>query len=104
MTNLAGHDLPSLLEAFERVTDDRRTCFIVYTIKGYGLPLQGHKENHAGLMTTAQMELFRNGMNIRAEQEWDPFEGLETDIQMNWRAFSLRYRSTRREGGGLLLR
>jgi pyruvate dehydrogenase E1 component len=76
MTNLAGHDLPSLLEAFERVTDDRRTCFIIYTIKGYGLPLQGHKENHAGLMTTAQMELFRNSMNIEAGQEWDLFEGL----------------------------
>src|SRR6266498_306055 len=37
MTNLAGHDLPSLLKAFE-VAHDRPICFICYTIKGFGLP------------------------------------------------------------------
>jgi pyruvate dehydrogenase E1 component len=79
MTNLAGHDLPSLLAAFEGVSDDRRTCFIAYTIKGFGLPLQGHKENHAGLMTNAQMELFRTSMQIGPGAEWDRFEGLEID-------------------------
>jgi len=76
MTNLAGHDLPSLLEAFECVDHDRPVCFIAYTIKGYGLPFAGHKDNHAGLMTPAQMETFRKAMNIRPGHEWDPFEGL----------------------------
>lgn len=79
MTNLAGHDLSTLCEAFSGVQDDRRTCFIAYTIKGYGLPLQGHKDNHAGLMTNAQMEAFRETMNIRPGREWDRFEGLEID-------------------------
>ena len=52
MGNLGGHDLPSLLEAFEQArTHDRPVCFIAYTIKGFGLPLAGHKDNHAGLMT-----------------------------------------------------
>jgi pyruvate dehydrogenase E1 component len=52
MTNLAGHDLPTLLDAFAKAgTHDRPTCFIAYTIKGFGLPLAGHKDNHAGLMT-----------------------------------------------------
>ena len=41
MTNLAGHDLPSLLEAFGSVDHDRPVCFICYTIKGYGLPFAG---------------------------------------------------------------
>jgi pyruvate dehydrogenase E1 component len=76
MTNLAGHDLPSLLKAFE-VEHDRPICFICYTIKGYGLPFAGHKDNHAGLMTPAQMETFRAAMNIRPGHEWDKFEGLE---------------------------
>jgi pyruvate dehydrogenase E1 component len=76
MTNLAGHDLPSLLEAFGRIDHDRPVCFICYTIKGYGLPFAGHKDNHAGLMTPAQMETFRQAMNIRAGHEWDRFEGL----------------------------
>jgi pyruvate dehydrogenase E1 component len=76
MTNLAGHDLPSLIEAFGKVDHDRPICFIAYTIKGFGLPFAGHKDNHAGLMTPAQMESFRAAMNIRGGHEWDKFEGL----------------------------
>ena len=60
MTNLAGHDLPSLIEAFGKVDHDRPICFIAYTIKGFGLPFAGHKDNHAGLMTPAQMDTFRD--------------------------------------------
>src|SRR6516164_4031221 len=41
MTNLAGHDMDSVLAAFHAVEDDRPTCFIAYTIKGYGLPFAG---------------------------------------------------------------
>jgi pyruvate dehydrogenase E1 component len=79
MTNLAGHDLPSLIEAFGAVDHDRPTCFIAYTIKGFGLPFAGHKDNHAGLMTPAQMETFRTAMQIRPGHEWDRFEGLAAD-------------------------
>src|SRR5208283_1040946 len=38
MTNLGGHDLASVLDAFHAIADDRPTCFIAYTIKGHGLP------------------------------------------------------------------
>jgi pyruvate dehydrogenase E1 component len=76
MTNLAGHDLPTLIDAFGKVDHDRPICFIAYTIKGFGLPFAGHKDNHAGLMTPAQMESFRTAMQIRPDHEWDPFEGL----------------------------
>jgi len=76
MTNLAGHDLPALIEAFGRVGDDKPVCFICYTVKGFGLPFAGHKDNHAGLMTPAQMDTFRTAMNIRPGHEWDKFEGL----------------------------
>src|ERR1700730_18269807 len=34
MTNLAGHDMEAVLDAFHSITDDRPTCFIAYTIKG----------------------------------------------------------------------
>ncbi|MBV9563544.1 MAG: transketolase [Bradyrhizobium sp.] len=79
MSNLGGHDTVSMLEAFEAVDHDRPVCFIAYTIKGVGLPFQGHKDNHAGLMTVAQMEKWRASQNIRAGQEWDKFEGLAED-------------------------
>ena len=77
MTNLGGHDLPLLCTAFTEARDrERPVCFICYTIKGFGLPLQGHKDNHAGLMNAAQMQAWQAAMNIRPGREWDRFEGL----------------------------
>ena len=77
MNNLGGHDLPAIIDVFDGIDHDRPVCFIAYTIKGYGLPFAGHKDNHAGLMTPSQMETFRASMNIRAGREWDRFEGLQ---------------------------
>ena len=77
MNNLGGHDLRAIIDAFDAIDHDRPVCFIAYTIKGYGLPLAGHKDNHAGLMTPTQMETFQNLMNVRASHEWDLFEGLD---------------------------
>jgi pyruvate dehydrogenase E1 component len=76
LDDLGGHDLPTIVEAFDNIDHDRPTCFIAYTVKGYGLPMAGHKDNHAGLMTPAQMETFRRAMDIRPGHEWDRFEGL----------------------------
>ncbi|UHD46366.1 transketolase [Aureimonas altamirensis] len=78
MTNLGGHDMPSLLAAFEAArAHDRPVCFIAYTVKGFGLPLAGHKDNHAGLMTPAQVETLRDALGVRPGHEWDPFEGAQ---------------------------
>jgi pyruvate dehydrogenase E1 component len=82
MSNLGGHDMPSMLEAFEAIDHDRPVCFIAYTIKGVGLPMQGHKDNHAGLMTPAQMEKWRSNQNIRPGHEWDKFEGLPDETAL----------------------
>src|ERR1700680_4460406 len=76
MSNLGGHDMASMIEAFEAIDHDRSVCFIAYTIKGIGLPFQGHKDNHAGLMTVTQMEKWRGAQNIRPGHEWEKFEGL----------------------------
>src|SRR5689334_19331302 len=48
MTNLAGHDLPTLIDAFQANDHDRPTCFIAYTIKGYGLPFAGKASIRVG--------------------------------------------------------
>ena len=77
MNNLGGHDLRAIIDAFDGIDHDRPVCFIAYTIKGLGLPFAGHKDNHAGLMTPAQMETFHAAMKIRPGHEWDRFEGLE---------------------------
>ncbi len=78
MTNLAGHDIESVLEAFRAASDDDvPTCFIAYTIKGFGLPFAGHKDNHAGLLNPAQMAQLKDEMRIADGQEWDRFAGLD---------------------------
>jgi pyruvate dehydrogenase E1 component len=77
MTNLAGHDMQSVLDAFHAVSDDKPTCFIAYTIKGYGLPFAGHKDNHAGLMNRDQMASFQRSMAVAEGAEWDMFAGLD---------------------------
>ena len=78
MTNLAGHDLDAVREAFHAASaDDTPTCFIAYTIKGHGLPFQGHKDNHSGLTTPAQMATLRDAMGIAEGDEWEPFAGLD---------------------------
>ncbi len=83
MTNLAGHDMAALLAMFaEAEGDDRPTAFIAYTIKGFGLPFAGHKDNHAGLMNPEQMEGFRASMGVPEGAEWDRFAGLDLDPEL----------------------
>ncbi|MHA0285080.1 transketolase-like TK C-terminal-containing protein [Mycobacterium sp. C3-094] len=52
--NLGGHDLTTLLDAYDRIDDTRPTVILAYTIKGYGLPTQGHPQNHSSLLTDDQ--------------------------------------------------
>ncbi len=75
MTNLGGHDLGLCVDTFRELAaaGDQPTCVIAYTIKGMGLPLAGHKDNHAGLMTDEQIAGFRASMKIPEGSEWDPF-------------------------------
>ncbi|MEE2790447.1 MAG: transketolase [Acidobacteriota bacterium] len=80
MTNLAGHDLDAVREAFHAAAvDEAPTCFIAYTIKGYGLPFKGHKDNHSGLTTPEQIATLRAEMGIAAGDEWERFAGLEVE-------------------------
>jgi pyruvate dehydrogenase complex dehydrogenase (E1) component len=77
MTELGGHCLETLLEAFEKAgQDDRPRFFIAYTVKGLRLPFQGHKDNHAGLMTPAQIAELRERLGVVEGEEWDPLSGL----------------------------
>ena len=78
LTNLAGHDMDSVLEGFgEAARDERPACLIAYTIKGFGLPFAGHKDNHSGLMTPEQIVALRDGLGIAAGDEWEPYAGLD---------------------------
>src|SRR5487761_1492490 len=82
MTNLAGHDMAALVEAFDAAADDEMPhCFVAYTVKGRNLPLAGHKDNHAGLMNPSQMEVLRAAHGIPPGAEWDPYIGFDLPVE-----------------------
>ena len=87
MTNLGGHCVETLIDAFDSADDERPTMFIAYTVKGYGLPLAGHKDNHSGMMNPAQMEQFRASMGIAEGAEWEPYGGLGDNLAARLKAF-----------------
>ncbi|MES2783344.1 MAG: transketolase [Pseudomonadota bacterium] len=87
MTNLGGHCIETLMDAFDSADDDRPTLFIAYTVKGYGLPLAGHKDNHSGMMNPAQIDQLRMTMGIVSGEEWEPFSGLGGNMAAKLRNF-----------------
>jgi pyruvate dehydrogenase E1 component len=88
MTNLGGHDMATVVEAFDRASaSEQPTCFVAYTIKGMGLPFAGHKDNHAGLMTEAQMAEFQKAQGIAPGEEWERFAGLPPEAARRLRGF-----------------
>ena len=76
MTDLGGHCVETLTEAFNAALDDVPTLFIAYTIKGFGLPFAGHKDNHSGLMNPTQALALRDSLGIAEGDEWQPLAGI----------------------------
>ncbi|HET6941577.1 MAG TPA: transketolase [Sphingomicrobium sp.] len=75
-SDLGGHCMGSLVEAFDAAQDDVPTFFIAWTIKGNGLPFAGHKDNHAGLMNPTQMAAWREAMGVAEGREWERLEAV----------------------------
>ena len=77
MENLGGNCVETMAETFAAIDHDRPTCFLAYTIKGWGTPIAGHKDNHGGLMTKAQMAEWQAHMGVPEGAEWGAFAGVE---------------------------
>jgi len=77
MENLGGNCVETMAETFATIDHDRPICFLAYTIKGWGTPIAGHKDNHGGLMTRAQMAEWQRHMGVPQGQEWEPFAGVD---------------------------
>ena len=73
MENLGGNCVQTMADTFATITHDRPVCFLAYTIKGWGTPIAGHKDNHGGLMTKAQMAGWQRQMGVPEGQEWERF-------------------------------
>ena len=94
-TDLGGHCMESLVEAFDAAHDDVPTLFIAWTIKGHGLPFAGHKDNHAGLMNPTQMGAWREAMGVGEGREWEALEGIGDNARTGVEALLERSRIAR---------
>ena len=72
--NLGGHDLPALDAALSAIDDSRPTVIFAYTVKGYGLPVQGHPQNHSALLTSEQFGELAERVGADLEQPWTAFD------------------------------
>lgn len=77
MENLGGNCVQTMSEVLASIDHDRPTCFLAYTIKGWGTPIAGHKDNHGGLMSKAQMAEWQHHMGVPEGQEWDKFAAVK---------------------------
>ncbi|BCZ21977.1 transketolase-like TK C-terminal-containing protein [Mycobacterium senriense] len=73
ISNLGGHDLTALRNAFAQIDDARPTIIIAYTIKGFGLPTQGHPQNHSSLLSVEQFEQLAAATGQDAAHPWSRF-------------------------------
>ncbi|PZF87694.1 transketolase-like TK C-terminal-containing protein [Micromonospora deserti] len=73
VTDLGGHDMAALLDAYARcdAVTDRPSVVFAYTVKGWGLPIAGNPRNHSALLTTEQVDELRAAYGLTAETEWD---------------------------------
>ncbi|MDL9978692.1 transketolase-like TK C-terminal-containing protein [Microbacterium sp. ASV49] len=70
---LAGHDIPSLVDAFRAIDDTRPTVIFAYTIKGNGLATAGHPQNHSALLKPDQLARLANELGENLADPWRRF-------------------------------
>src|ERR1700756_4133198 len=71
--NLGGHDLAALDQAYASIDDTRPSVIFAYTIKGYGLPTEGHPRNHSALLTSQQLQELASRLGTDPGRPWSRF-------------------------------
>src|SRR5487761_1587831 len=77
--NLGGHDLAALGHAFAMIDDTRPTVIFAYTVKGYGLAMEGHPQNHSALLSAAELA-GRSGVDPAHPWQIFPNGSAENDL------------------------
>ena len=71
--DLGGHDLGLLVDTFRDVDTDRPTVVFAYTVKGRGLPTEGHPNNHSALLTGTQLTALATASGMDPARPWQRF-------------------------------
>ncbi|MDQ4113727.1 MAG: pyruvate dehydrogenase [Actinomycetota bacterium] len=71
--DLGGHDIGLLIDTYREVDTHRPTIIFAYTVKGRGLPIEGHPANHSAQLTGPQMETLAASVGADIDQPWLSF-------------------------------
>ncbi|EXG82565.1 transketolase-like TK C-terminal-containing protein [Cryptosporangium arvum] len=71
--DLGGHDHGLLLDTYDSVESTRPTVIFAYTVKGRGLPTEGHPNNHSALLSEAQMATLAEAVGADPADPWRTF-------------------------------
>ena len=100
LTDLGGHDISSLLEAFKDCDEvaNKPSVVFAYTIKGWHLPIAGDKRNHSAQISKKQISEIRELSGLTEANEWSKFEpGSSEDSLCLSRAQALKRASSKSE-------
>ena len=74
--------------AFAAIDDTRPTVIFAYTVKGYGLAIEGHPQNHSALRTEAQLgELAARLRAAGTTFAIEPYVRFEGEVGEQWTMF-----------------
>ncbi|MGZ4559380.1 MAG: transketolase-like TK C-terminal-containing protein [Mycobacteriaceae bacterium] len=73
LRDLGGHDLNQLVRTYRSASTERPTVIFAYTIKGWGLPTEGHPNNHSALLTPDQVAELADSLGADATNPWVGF-------------------------------
>ncbi|MFW5472756.1 transketolase-like TK C-terminal-containing protein [Knoellia sp. CPCC 206450] len=71
--DLGGHDLGLLVDTYRDLAEDRPSVVFAYTVKGRGLPTEGHPNNHSALLTANQMAALAEACGTDLDDPWQVF-------------------------------
>jgi pyruvate dehydrogenase E1 component len=71
--DLGGHDLGLLVDTYRELADDRPSVVFAYTLKGRGLPTEGHPSNHSALLNAQQMAALAQTCGAHLDDPWQRF-------------------------------
>lgn len=72
--DLGGHDLELLIDTFDNANRTVPTVVFAYTIKGRGLPTEGHPNNHSALLSAEQMASLAAELGMSLDDPWRAFD------------------------------
>ena len=70
--DLGGHDLDLLRDTYRAVDPQRPSVIFAYTVKGRGLPIEGHPNNHSAQLSESQMAALATACGTDLASPWRP--------------------------------